>query len=123
MGMELKSTAIAAIDRLADLPEGWDSYEAPRISEQSRESAKGCLNQVQRLLGSKYANPVVGPTADGGVALSWRKERGPEVDLICSAIGARYVVLSPDGQVVGQSELHFTECSHFAFQVLKRLDL
>lgn len=123
MGMESKSAAIAAIDRLADLPEDWDSYEAPKISEVSRELAKSCLNQIQRLLGSKYANPVVGPTPDGGVVLIWRKEQGSEVELLCSAIGARYILLSPNRQVVGQSERHFTDCSPFAFQILKRLDL
>ena len=113
---------MTAIDRLADLAEGWDSYEAPRIDEVARKVAKDCLHQVQRLLGAHYANPEVGPTPDGGVALIWRKDRGSEIDLLCSPNGARYLVLSPHRQVVGQSG-SFMDCGYFALQVLKRLDL
>ena len=120
--MEVENPAIAAIDRLADLPEGWDSYEAPKIDEGARKVAKDCLNQIQRLLGAHYANPVVGPTPEGGVALIWRKDRGSEIDLLCSPSGAHYLVLSPQRQVVRQSS-PFRDCGDFALQVLKRLDL
>lgn len=54
--MEVENPVIAAIDRLADLPEGWDSYEAPRIDDVSRKVAKDCLNQIQRFLGAHSAN-------------------------------------------------------------------
>ena len=120
--MEVENPVIAAIDRLADLPEGWDSYEAPRIDEASRKVAKDCLHQIRRLLGAHFANPVVGPTPDGGVALIWRKDQGSEIDLLCSPNGARYLALAPNRQVVGQSG-PFMDCSDFALQVLKRLDL
>ena len=120
--MEVENPVIAAIDRLAGLREDWDSYEAPRIDEASRKVAKDCLNQIQRLLGAHYANPVVGPAPDGGVALIWRKEGGSEIDLLCSPSGARYLFLSPHRQVVGQGG-PFMDCGHFALQVLKRLDL
>ena len=65
--------------------------------------AKDCLNQIRRLLGPHFANPVVGPTPDGGVALIWQKDRGSEIDLLCSPNGARYLVLAPHRQAVGQS--------------------
>lgn len=115
--------AIAAVDRLADLPDGWDSYGAPRVEEGARQVAKDCLKQIQYVLGTRYMNPVVGPTPEGGVALIWRKERGSEIDLLCSPNGARYLILSEGRQVVGQSEQPFRDCGDFAMQVLKRLDL
>jgi hypothetical protein len=119
--MELENPVLAAIDRLAELAEGWDSYEAPRIAEVSREFARQCVNQVQRLLGPSYANPLVGPTPEAGVALVWRKDRGSEIDVLCSPSGVRYLVLSPHRQVVRSEGI--TDFGHFALQVLKRLDL
>ena len=108
--MEVENPVIAARDRLADLPAGWDSYETPRIHEASRKVAKDCLHQIRRLLGAHYAKPVVGPTRDGGVALIWRKAQGSEIDLPCSPSGARYLALAPNRQVVGQSG-PFMDCN------------
>lgn len=119
--MEFENPALAAIDRLAELPEGWDSYDAPRIAEVCREMARQCVSQVQRLLGPPYANPLVGPTPEAGVALMWRKERGSEIDVLCSPSGVRYLVLSPHRQVVRSDAI--TDFGQFALQVLKRLDL
>jgi hypothetical protein len=114
--------ALAAIDRLSDLPEGWDSYGAPQITEAALEFAKGCVTRIQNTLGAHYATPLVGPTPEGGVMLAWRKERGAEVDVLCSPSGgARFVVLSPHRQVAGGGELE--DFGYFAIQVLKRLDL
>jgi hypothetical protein len=117
----LESPALAAIDRFAELPEGWDSYDAPRIADVCRELARQCVSHVQRLLGPPYANPLVGPTAEAGVVLMWRKERGSEIDVLCSPSGARYLVLNPHRQVVLSDAI--TDFGHFALQVLKRLDL
>ena len=110
-----------AIDQLADLPEGWDSYEAPRIAEVSRELAKDCLTRVQRLLSQHYWNPMVGPTPEAGVALIWRKVTGAEVNVLFSPAGARYIVLSPTHQVVQRGPVD--DCERFALEVLKRLEL
>lgn len=120
--MEPENPALIAIDRLADLPEGWDSYEAPRIVPEARELAKRCVRQVEQSLGSHYANPLVGPTPEGGVALIWRKERGSEVDVLCSLTGARYLWLNPHRQVFGP-EQPISNFDYFAKQVLKLLDL
>ncbi len=118
--MEVESP-LSAIDRLADLAEGWDSYEAPRIAEVSRELAKDCLSRVRRLLSGQYWNPVVGPTPEAGVALIWRKPTGSEVTVLFSPAGARYVVLSPTHQVVQHGRVD--DYDHFALEVLKRLEL
>jgi len=56
------------------------------------------------------------------VALIWRKNQGAEISLLGLPHGARYLVLSPDRQVVGQGG-PFVDRGHFALQVLKRLDL
>jgi hypothetical protein len=120
--MDQESPVLVAIDQLAELPEGWDSYGAPKIAETPRRMAKDCLNQVQRILGAHYANPLVGPTPEGGVYLVWRKERGSEIDVLCSPAGvAQYVVLAPHRQVVGGGPLY--DVGYFALQVLKRIDL
>ncbi len=119
--MEVESQALAAIDRLADLPEGWDSYGAPKIAEISRASAKDCLGCVQRLLSGHYWNPLVGPTPEAGVALIWRKPTGSEINVLVSPAGARYVVLSPTHQVVQRGRADDFE--RFALEVLKRLEL
>ena len=94
----------------------------PRIDATSRKVAKDCLNQIRCLLGVRFANPVVGPAPDRGVALIWRKAQGSEIHLLCSPNGARYLALAPNRQVVDQSG-SFMDCSDFALQVLKRLDL
>jgi len=119
--MEQESAVLTAIDRLGDLPEGWDSYEAPKITLASRRWAKSLVLSIQQHLGPHYANPTVGPTPEGGVALIWRKDRGSEIDVLCSPTGARYLLLSPHRQVVAQDAI--TSPGLFAIQVLKRLDL
>jgi hypothetical protein len=113
-------SAFDAIERLKDLPEGWDSYQAPRVADAARGRAKLCLRSVREHLSSSYWNPLVGPTPDGGVTLLWRKGNGPEVDILCSATGARYVLLSR-GLIVQRGEV--TDFALFATEVLKRLDL
>ncbi len=120
--MDQQNEALRAIDQLADLPEGWDSYGAPKVAQASREIAKHCMREIERLLGSHYAKPIVGPTPEGGVALIWRKERGSEIDVLCTPLGARYVLLSPHRQVVGEDH-PIADFGYFAMQVLKRLDL
>jgi hypothetical protein len=111
--------AFEAIDRLGNLGEGWDSYEAPAISPAARELAKACLKEIQRRLGPSYGNPRVGPTPEAGVALIWRA-KGQEVDVLCSPPQARYVVLTHD-LVTERGEVD--DFGTFALEVLKRLHL
>ena len=113
--------ALTAIERLSDLPEGWDSYGAPRIEEAARKRAKECLHQVRSVLGQSYWNPLVGPTPDAGVSLIWRKPVGSEVNVLTTQAGARYVVLSPTHHVVqtGQGNDFY----RFSLEVLKPLEL
>ena len=59
---------VCALTRILDLPEGWNSYGAPRIQARA-------ANTALDLLGSSAQDdspaPIVVPTADGGVQLEW----------------------------------------------------
>lgn len=90
-GQRLK--ALAAIDDLKELSSGWDSYEADPVALAARESAKRFLRRIAEILGAEYANPVVGPTPEGGVALLWRRPGAPKIEVSFSPTGSiRYVV-------------------------------
>jgi len=83
-----------AIDKLKGLQQpGWDSHDADPIQVAALEQAKGFIRLVERKVGPEYASPVVGPTADGGVALIWRKPGHTKVEAFFSPEGSRYVVI------------------------------
>jgi hypothetical protein len=84
-----------AIDKLKELRPDWDSYGAGEIMLSAREQAKRFIEHVERTLGAQFADPIVGPTADGGVVLIWRHKPGlPKVEAFFSPVGdQRYVVL------------------------------
>ena len=88
------SETLVAIDKLKELEPDWDSYGAGEIALSAREEAKRFIALVEQTLGAAYANPLVGPTADGGVALIWRQRAGqPKVEAFFSPEGNRYVVI------------------------------
>ena len=100
------SETLLAIDKLKELPPDWDSYGAGEIAMSAREEAKRFITLVERTFGTAYANPLVGPTADGGVVLIWRQRPGlPEVEAFFSPEGNhRYVVLH-EQSVVAQGPI------------------
>ncbi len=82
-----------AIDRLATLPAGWDSYGAPAIEREALERARWCLSELRTRLGAAYRDPEVGPDVGGGVELIWEPARGSyEVHALVGA-GERFKVL------------------------------
>lgn len=93
--MGTTSATLLAIDKLKELQPDWDSYGAGEIALSAREQAKRFIALVEQALGPAYANPLVGPTADGGVVLIWRQQPSlPEVSAFFSPEGNhRYVVL------------------------------
>ncbi len=107
--------AFAAIDRLKTLQMGWDSYDADPPDPFALKYAKEFLIEIRQALGPNFANPIVGPTAESGVALVWRKKGQGEVDAFFSPAGGRYVVIGSDRNLVGQ----ITNYRSFALEVLK----
>jgi hypothetical protein len=103
------------IRNLRRLEAGWDSYEAAPVSGEAMEWAVSCVYQAHAS-GLLFPEPIVGPTADGGVELVWHKPgREDEVHAIFSPSGGRYVVIGPDRRVAAQGPIdHF-----FVRQVLK----
>jgi len=82
-----------AIEHLADLAPGWDSYGAPAITREARERAKSCLAVLRDRLGPAYRDPTVGPDVGGGVELIWEPASGSyEVHALVGA-GERFKVL------------------------------
>lgn len=102
----------AAIDRLAALERGWDSYDADPI-------ARGALEEAKRLLyalGGAYPNPAVGPTP-AGVELIWRS-RVTEIHAIIRDIhDSSYVVLGHDRRVIDRGSI--SDYGLFGRHVLK----
>ena len=99
------SETLVAIDKLKELEPDWDSYGAGAIALSAREQAKRFITLVEHTLGAAYAKPLVGPTAEGGVALIWRQETGqPKVEAFFSPEGNRYVVIHR-GKIVDQGPI------------------
>jgi hypothetical protein len=93
-----------AIERLADLPAGWDSYGAPPIERAVLDRAKRSLAEIEYRLAPWYIPPTVGPDVDGGVELIWRGH-WTAVHVLVGA-GDRFKVLVLRGEVpVGPAQM------------------
>jgi hypothetical protein len=69
---------VADVNRLAHLPNGWDSYGAQRLGV---EAAVRCM-RILGDLGYRGAAPWVAPTNDGGLHMEWGKsDFGVEVEV------------------------------------------
>ena len=83
----------SAIDRLKELQRGWNSYGGSMVDLTSREHAKAFLYDAAHALGPAYWSPKVGATADGGIALVWRKPGVPtKAEALFSPAGDRFIV-------------------------------
>ncbi len=61
---------IGELQRLAELPRGWDSYGAEPLSARAAER---CITWVFGALPDELAAPSVVPMRDGGVQLEWHR--------------------------------------------------
>lgn len=59
------------IHRLADLPKGWDSYDALPISRAARRRAVMFVNWLITECPHRLPPPTVGPSPDAGVVFRW----------------------------------------------------
>jgi hypothetical protein len=104
------------IRNLRNLEAGWDSYDAAPVSDEAMKLALHCVYEA-RSFGLGYPEPIVGPTADGGVELIWQRPgREEEVHAIFSPSGARYIVIGSDRGVAVQGPI---DPPSFAREVLK----
>lgn len=91
------SPVVEAIDRLEAVAPGWDSYEAPPVAAATRAEAKEFVIVLERFAGPWLSTAIVGPTAEGGVAIAWRAGSRPSVQIFFSPTGNnRYVVMRED---------------------------
>jgi hypothetical protein len=112
-----QNDAAEQIKNLGRLEAGWDSYEAAPISDAAMRSALHCLHEARGFFGGGYAEPIVGPTPDGGVALIWRKPGREEVNAIFSTQGAKYIIIGIDRRVTAQGPI--SDPGAFSRDVLK----
>jgi hypothetical protein len=72
---------VRALVRLANLPPGWDSYNAPPMS---RDAGHFALEILQAVMRPRTPLPQVVPSAAGGVQLEWH-EKGVDLELHITA--------------------------------------
>lgn len=120
MGDAATEQVIAQIDKLKETTAygDWDSYEAQAVGLGEREQAKECVRVIRQIIGEGFAQPLVSPISDPGVALIWRKKGHGEVDALFTPRGAAYVVIGPDRKPVMKGPISNYE--KFARNVLNR---
>lgn len=69
------------LNRLATLPQNWDSYGAAPISPEAIQTARGILRSVFALGGTSIPLPFVAPSPDGGIELEWKTTSNKELML------------------------------------------
>jgi hypothetical protein len=72
---------VRALVRLAGLPAGWDSYNAPPLR---RDAGHFALEILQGVMHPRTPPPQVVPSAAGGVQLEWH-EKGIDLELHITA--------------------------------------
>jgi hypothetical protein len=102
----------AAIDRLATLQRGWDSYDAEPIAPDALEGAKRLLHALD----GAHKKPLIGPTP-AGVELIWRSKLAEIHAIVSNLHEGNYVVLDRDRHVIDRG--HITDYGFFARNVLK----
>ena len=73
--------AVQALVRLAKMPAGWDSYNAPQIK---RDAGHFALEILQAVMRSRTPPPQIVPSPAGGVQLEWH-EKGIDLELHVTA--------------------------------------
>ncbi len=90
------NTALAAIERLKDVPRNWDSYGAAKIDEAAlAQASQLLLDLARRDPEHRYTNPIVGPDVGGGVELIWESAHRA-VHALVSPRAVRVLVLADE---------------------------
>lgn len=72
-----REPTVLGLEKILQLPEGWDSYGASRVQENVANSA---LHLLESTAGDNAPAPIVVPTSDGGVQFEWHV-RGLDIEL------------------------------------------
>ncbi len=96
--------ATQAINRVLELPDGWDGRRARRISPLAAESAVYVLAQ---LLDAHSAVPQVVPLPDGGLQLEWHAA-GNSLEIEIDGEGTAYLLATDENglEVVDATETY-----------------
>ncbi len=85
------------LDAVASLPEGWDSYGAPRPDARLMRAARGLMDCLT--LAPYLPQPHVNPTRNGGVQFEWEAgARHFEIEIIGERV-AQFVYSDEDAGV------------------------
>jgi hypothetical protein len=111
---------LAQINRLAQLPEGWDSYGGERIDAEARRVAARFLSHVHAL-NNRVPAPVVGPHSGGGVVIQWWS---PDTEIYVSVSGdaIQFYAARPDEEgVIDEGTFAVNQLEDLATRVTKFL--
>lgn len=64
----------AVFDKISSfryLPQGWDSYDAPQIDQDTMAAAQMIIKLLLQSFGTSLPEPFAAPCSDGGILLEW----------------------------------------------------
>ena len=92
----LPKSVLDRLNTLAQLPQNWDSYGAPPISDSAIQEAKSVLLKACTPRGFELPLPFVSPTGEGGIGMEWKLESGKELLLeVSSNAEVSYLLVTP----------------------------
>ena len=77
----LPDSILERLNRFATLPENWDSYGAPPISQKIIDWAVSTLREILRIGKKEIPLPFIAPAGDGRIVMEWKTELGKELIL------------------------------------------
>jgi len=73
------------LESIKDLPEGWDDYGSPPLTDEQYNNAKLFLEKIE---GLGFEDPWMCPCAGGGIQLEWQYDNKElEVDFTSDKVG------------------------------------
>ena len=111
------------LNRFATLPENWDSYGAPPISQKIIDWAVSTLREILRIGKKEIPLPFIAPAGDGRIVMEWKTELGKELilDVPPNAEPLSFLLVEPteDG---GETEIEDVIGEDWTLeQIIKRL--
>jgi len=84
------------LQTLKDLPENWDSYGSPKLTNEASKRAAGLLHELACF---GMPKPDLFPVSGGGLQLEWQREnRELEIEVLPDG-SIEYLKVFPDGKM------------------------